>query len=140
MLTLQTLQSPYFKLQCPTCKLQYLHWTFQCPDCTFQGTHYTFQLCSSHFEYSIMHIGILALIVPHMRSAGMLQLQVPKTRLVTYGDRSFESVAPRLWNSLPFDIRNSKSMDFFKRKLKTYFFKQHFKCYCLAYLCMHYLF
>jgi hypothetical protein len=63
-----------------------------------------------------------------LRSAGMLQLQVPKTRLVTYGDRSFESVAPRLWNSLPFDIRNSKSTDVFKKKLKTYFFKQHFKC------------
>ena len=31
-------------------------------------------------------------------------LEDPRTRLVTYGDRSFSAVAPRHWNKLPLNI------------------------------------
>ena len=41
---------------------------------------------------------------------------------VTLGDRSFTFAAPKLWNALPFEVRDSKSLDTFKSKLKTYFF------------------
>jgi hypothetical protein len=49
-------------------------------------------------------------------------LKSPKTRTVRYGDRSFSSVAPKLWNALPVIIRDAKSLDVFKRSLKTPFF------------------
>jgi len=61
-----------------------------------------------------------------LRSSNILQLEIPKTRLVTYGDRAFESVAPRLWNDLPLDVRRSKSTTVFKKNLKTHLFKSAF--------------
>ena len=32
-----------------------------------------------------------------------------------YGDRAFSVVGPKLWNGLPLDIRNSNSVDIFKK-------------------------
>ena len=61
-----------------------------------------------------------------LRSASLLQLEVPKTRLSTYGDRAFESIAPRQWNSLPLEIRNSENTNIFKKKLKTHLFSSAF--------------
>ena len=61
-----------------------------------------------------------------LRSSNLLQLKVPKTRLVTYRDRAYEATAPRLWNSLPLEIRNSKSTVTFKKKLKTHLFMSAF--------------
>ena len=43
-----------------------------------------------------------------------------------YGDRSFAASAPKLWNALPVDIKNSESLDIFKSKVKTHLFRQ---CY-----------
>ena len=42
------------------------------------------------------------------------------------GDRAFQSAAPKLWNSLPAEIRNIQTLTSFKRALKTYFFKTAF--------------
>ena len=50
-------------------------------------------------------------------------LVVPLTKMVNYGDRSFSAIAPRLWNDLPLDIRETKSTATFKTKLKTHLFK-----------------
>ena len=58
--------------------------------------------------------------VRNLRSSDKLLLEVPKTRLKTFGDRSFSKAAPTLWNSLPLDIRSSDSLDSFKTQLKTY--------------------
>ena len=49
-------------------------------------------------------------------------LEVPNTRTVRYGDRSFTKAAPYLWNKLPATLRNENSLEIFKRKLKTYLF------------------
>ena len=49
-----------------------------------------------------------------------------KLKLKTYGDRSFSIAGPTLWNKLPSDIRLFESVDIFKQKLKTHFFKQAF--------------
>ena len=54
-------------------------------------------------------------------------LQEPKTKLVTVGDRAFSSYAPRLWNTLPLDIRTLDSTDAFKSGLKPYLFKSYYK-------------
>ena len=50
-------------------------------------------------------------------------LIVPKTRTVTFGDRSFAHAAPRLWNALPDNIRNCDTLAAFKKSLKTHIFK-----------------
>ena len=38
----------------------------------------------------------------------------------TLGDRSLTWAAPKLWNALPFEVRNCKSLDIFKSKVKTH--------------------
>ena len=49
-------------------------------------------------------------------------LQVPRTKLKTYGDVAFEVAGPRAWNKLPSDLRLPMSLDSFKKKLKTFLF------------------
>ena len=63
-----------------------------------------------------------------LRSDNKLVLDIPltKLKLKTYGDRSFSIAGPTLWNKLPSDIRLSESVDIFKQKRKTHFFKQAF--------------
>jgi len=38
-----------------------------------------------------------------------------------YGDRCFAAAGPKLWNSLPADLRQAVSFQWFKRLLKTFF-------------------
>ena len=38
----------------------------------------------------------------------------------TYGERAFAVAAPRLWNSIPLELRSSSLIDIFKRQLKRY--------------------
>ena len=47
---------------------------------------------------------------------------------MTYGDRAFSSIAPKLWNKLPLDLKSIAKLDKFKTELKTYLFKKDFKC------------
>ena len=51
-----------------------------------------------------------------------LSLQRPETNLVTYGDRSFRATAALEWNKLPTKIRSAKTIQQFKRELKTHLF------------------
>jgi len=61
-----------------------------------------------------------------LRSVDQTLLTVPRTRYRTRGDRSFQAVAPRLWNDLPPSMRSSDSVDVFKCRLKTHLFVQAF--------------
>jgi len=45
---------------------------------------------------------------------------------VTLGDRSFTCAAPKLWNALPFEVGDPKSMDIFKSRSKTHLFRLAF--------------
>ena len=58
-----------------------------------------------------------------LRSSSQRLLAVPSVRLKSYGDRAFEVAAPKLWNTLPLDLRLCSSIDIFKNLLKTYIFK-----------------
>ena len=53
-------------------------------------------------------------------------LSTPLTRTKTYGERSFSYTAPTHWNSLPYDIRQQKTLHTFKKDLKTYLFRLYF--------------
>ena len=83
--------------------------------------------------HGIAHVYIQDLIkireksVYSLRSNSEILLENPRTMTKpTLGNRAFTAVAPKLWNSLPSDIRNTQSVDTFKRALKTYLFKTAF--------------
>lgn len=57
-----------------------------------------------------------------LRSADQLLLSVPRTSRKLRGDRAFAVAAPKLWNELPFHIRQASSIPVFKSLLKTYLF------------------
>ena len=61
----------------------------------------------------------------HLAARG--DLMVPRTRMITYGSRSFAVSGPRVWNDLPLTLRSSSTtLGQFQRRLKTTLF-------CLAY-------
>ena len=62
----------------------------------------------------------------NLRSASLSLLAVPRSKLATQGDQAFSVRAPRLWNSLPDQIRLANSLPIFKSLLKTYFYEKAF--------------
>ena len=58
-------------------------------------------------------------------SSDTCRLAIPhfKTKI---GSRAFRHSASSIWNSLPFDIRNSSSTQSFKKRLKTNYFQLAF--------------
>ena len=50
--------------------------------------------------------------------------------IFSWGDRSFQTAAPVLWNSLPASVRDIDDFLVFKRTIKTYLFRKVFACYC----------
>ena len=58
-----------------------------------------------------------------LRSKFWSLLRVPHVHK-KYGDRAFSVVGPKLWNDLPLDLKNSASVNIFKKGLKTYLFKK----------------
>uniref|UniRef100_A0A3B3CU78 Reverse transcriptase domain-containing protein n=1 Tax=Oryzias melastigma TaxID=30732 RepID=A0A3B3CU78_ORYME len=61
-----------------------------------------------------------------LRSSGSTTLIIPRTRTKTYGEASFQCLGPRLWNSLPEDLRACTTVEIFKNKLKTHLFSKAF--------------
>ena len=62
-----------------------------------------------------------------LRSSTKHLLVQPCCNLKTYGERAFSVAAPRLWNALPLNIRNCKTITTFKSALKTHLFKSYFE-------------
>ena len=58
-----------------------------------------------------------------LRSADQRRLNVPRTNLVTRGDRAFSVAGPTLWNKLPLTLRSAPDLPAFKRDLKTHLFQ-----------------
>ena len=61
-----------------------------------------------------------------LRSSSLNLLTTKKTNFKTLGDKSFASTAPLIWNNLPLNLRKEKSLDIFKRGLKTFYFYEAF--------------
>ena len=62
-----------------------------------------------------------------LRWSNRLVLEKPIINMVSYVQRAFSYAGPELWNTLPEHIKNSKSVNDFKKKLKTYSFQLAFK-------------
>ena len=58
-----------------------------------------------------------------LRSSSEKLLKVPKTKLKSAGDRSFNYAAPTVWNNPPAHLRISESLVNFKKNRKTHLFK-----------------
>ncbi|KAL3045386.1 hypothetical protein OYC64_013622 [Pagothenia borchgrevinki] len=57
-----------------------------------------------------------------LRSTSAGFLSIPRAKLRSFGDRAFSVAAPKLWNSLPQDLRESESLTLFQSRLKTHLF------------------
>ena len=65
----------------------------------------------------------------YLRSNGSLILNVPRSNTKSWGDRAFSIAGPRLWNSLPIELRMTTNIVEFKSRLKTHLFKVAFEGY-----------
>ena len=61
-----------------------------------------------------------------LRSLNEKLLKTPRFNLKTVGERSFSYLAPKIWNSLPSELRDAPTLSQFKTSLKTFFFNQAF--------------
>ena len=59
----------------------------------------------------------------NLRSSGSILPSMPAVRSKTLGDRAFMVAAPRLWNSLPKELRAIANVNSFKPHIKTYLFR-----------------
>ncbi len=61
-----------------------------------------------------------------LRSSNLNLLTIPRSRLKHRGDRAFSVVGPRLWNSLPVQLRMAHTLSVFTSLLKTNLFSLAF--------------
>ncbi len=61
-----------------------------------------------------------------LRSQNSGLLVVPRIAKSTKGGRTFSYLAPKLWYSLPDNVRGSDTLSLFKSRLKTHLFSQAF--------------
>eukprot|EP00918_Siedleckia_nematoides_P051234 GHVU01112101.1.p1 GENE.GHVU01112101.1~~GHVU01112101.1.p1 ORF type:complete len:251 (-),score=5.41 GHVU01112101.1:32-784(-) len=61
-----------------------------------------------------------------LRSTSSRSLTPTRVKTHSYGQRAFCAAAPELWNLLPSELQSCDSVDTFKKKLKTFLFKDAF--------------
>ena len=59
----------------------------------------------------------------NLRSSGSILLSMPAVRSKTLGDSASMVAAPRLWNSLPKELRTITNVNSLKAHIKTYLFR-----------------
>ena len=62
---------------------------------------------------------------------GLLLAPCRGKTLTTLGDRSFHAAAPKLWKDLPGSIRNTQSLNKFKKAIKPFFICKSFLILCI---------
>ena len=75
----------------------------------------------NHFLFSlVIHSSVIICHAIKLRSFSQTLLQVPVSRLKSYGDCAFSVAAPTLWNGLPEEIRNVSPLEKLKPNRKTH--------------------
>ena len=91
--------------------------------------HYHTSLCIGRMHYhtslcaGLMHYLIKPLSETHTRNLRSVtdgSLKVPRSKTTLY-DSSFSAAAPKLWNTLPGEIKTSTTLDSFKKAAKHHF-------------------
>ena len=62
----------------------------------------------------------------NLRSNHQMLLKIPRSH-TKYGERAFSSMAPALWNSLPYQLSSAKNNEMFRNKLKTHLFHNSYQ-------------
>ena len=115
-------QRSHGSLLSSTALLQNLHWL---------PTEWRIHFKLATLAYKALHTGqppylaeLLRLHEPvrTLRSSSSLLLSVSRCNL-ELGSRAFRISAPKIWNSLPANIRDSPSLPTFCRHLKTHYFQ-----------------
>jgi len=60
----------------------------------------------------------------NLRSATRGLLNFPRYNMISHGQRAFSYAGPHAWNSVPERLRQTTSIELFKRSLKTFVFGQ----------------
>ena len=104
-------------------RLQLLHWLG-----IEKRIIYKLLLLTYYCSRGIAPVELMSLLIPHIdrQCTDSNVTLIFDTRYFfsnfSYGQRSFEYCSPRLWNSLPPNIRQADTVLNFKKLLKTYFF------------------
>ena len=106
--------------------LRELHWLPTTYRIQFKVLLITYKALRSAAPTYLSSILSLRPNVRSLRSNNHYLLHVPRSRSVRFGDCSFSVYAPKLWNSLPLNLRLATSVSSFKSLLKTYLFGKAF--------------
>ena len=94
----------------------------------FEALQSAYKTCHST-ETALIRVQNYILCAIDDRKSDILQnyLEVGKTNTKSFDDRAFSIAGPKLWNDLPLEVRQSASVNAFKRALKTHLFKQAYE-------------
>lgn len=106
--------------------LRYLHWLPVHYRIDFKILLLTFKCLNGLAPLYLTELLHAHIPARALRSANILLLDVPRSRLKTRGDRAFSVAAPNLWNNLPVHIRTCPTLECFKSLLKTHLFSLAF--------------
>ena len=68
----------------------------------------------------------VCILLEALRSGSLSLLCPQRARTDNYGGRVFPVAAPKWWDVLPQNIKEAKTVDSFKKLLKTFLFRQTF--------------
>ena len=106
--------------------LKELHWLPVCERIKYKILVYTFKALHNQCPQYIKDLLTVYIPARNLRSSNALMLEVPRTKTVTFGSRSFSNAAPSLWNALPVAVRSAASLNSFKKALKTHLFCNYY--------------
>ena len=112
----------------PSSSLQQdLHWLSIKYHCIFKILLITFKAIHGHAPSYAQDLVKVKHQSQTLRSSTATYLDYPSIKSFNnLGERSFYIAAPTEWNRLPANIRNSPSLDVFKKRLKTHPFTKAF--------------
>jgi hypothetical protein len=124
--TAARLLSSHSKYTHITPTLKNLHWLPVCQRIKFKVASLVFKA-----KHHLAPVYLQDLIKPYtpsrcLRSTSQDLLAVPYSKSTNTTERAFSIAGPRLWNSLPPELRSVDNYPAFKKCLKTYLFVQYF--------------
>ena len=105
-----------------------------------QRTKFAHFACITFAQYCISNLLSFCSSSYSLQSCSNKFLQVPRSKLKSYGDRRFSIAGPKLWNSLPASLRNADLLNSFKKHLKTFLFQQAFSWFITRFVSNFYVY
>ncbi len=102
-------------------RLRNLHWLPIKKRIDFKIAVVTYKLLNIRQPHYLSNLLTFQNTGRHLRSTDQQLLHQPRTK-TAFGARAFSSAAPKIWNELPLELRNSTTIDSFRRGLKTHYF------------------